>query len=122
MDMIAVINRIEARINELRSSGRAISERSVSVEATGSPDTIRNWRRAAQTGKKAGATTIKLQQVASALGVTPEWLMIGDTQDNDTRALAIAEILALLRELEPEELEMLRAAAEGVHARRHKAG
>ena len=119
MDMNAVINRIAERIDELKAAGRQVSERSISVEATGSPDTIRNWRRSLQSGRESGATTVKLQQVAKALGVTPEWLMVGGT--NDDRALAIAEIVALLRELEPEEIEMLRAAAEGVRARRHKA-
>ncbi|WP_304615863.1 hypothetical protein [Paracoccus sp. (in: a-proteobacteria)] len=117
--MNAVINRIAERIGELNAAGRQVSERSISVEATGSPDTIRNWRRSLQRGGESGATTVKLQQVAKALGVTPEWLMVGGT--NDDRALAIAEIVALLRELEPEEIEMLRAAAEGVRARRHKA-
>lgn len=119
--MNAVIERIEARIEELRASGKSVSERSISVEATGSPDTIRNWRRAAQTGRTVGATTVKLQQVAKALSVTPEWLMMGDPADGDDRARTISEILVLLRELEPEELAILRAAAEGVYARRRKA-
>jgi len=121
MDMNAVITRIMARIEELKALGKAVSERSVSMDATGSPDTIRNWRRAVQTGRSAGATTVKLQQVADALGVTSEWLILGGETEGDDRARAIAEILVLLRELEPEELEMLRAAAKGVHARRHKA-
>lgn len=117
MEMTNVIARIETRIRELAASGKQVSERSVSLDATGSPDTIRNWRRAAQSGKIAGASTIKLQQVAAALGVSVDWLMNGDPSSDDAHEQAIAEIVSLLRELDISELEILRAAAEGVRAR-----
>lgn len=119
MEMTDVIERIDARIAELVAQGKRVSERSISVAATGSPDTIRNWRRAALTGKVAGATTIKMQQVAEALGVTVDWLMMGEPGVDDAHAQAISEIVALLRELDHSEVEILRAAAKGVHARRH---
>ena len=117
MEMIRVIERIERRIQDLAAQGRRVSERSVSIDATGSPDTIRNWRRSAATGKAAGASTVKLQQVADALGVSLNWLILGDEGADDSRSQAIAEIVELLRELDPAELEILRAAAKGVHDR-----
>lgn len=114
-----VLARIETRIRELAETGKPVSERSISLEATGSPDTIRNWRRAASSGKLSGASTTKMQQVANALGVSVDWLMMGDKGVDDAHSRAIGEIVHLLRELDQSELEILRAAAEGIHARRH---
>ena len=113
-----MLDRIKDRIEDLKAQGQSVSERSISMDATGSPDTIRNWRRAVAAGKAAGATTSKLAQVAQALGVTAEWLMSEQPNQPDSRSETIAEIVGLLRELDPAELEMLRAAAHGVHARR----
>lgn len=70
MDMNKILARIHARIAELGTSEAAVSEK-----ATGSPDTIRNWRRRAEKGGKPGASTGTIQPVADALDVPLDWLL-----------------------------------------------
>jgi len=70
MDMRTVLHRIEIRRQEL-----GVSEAALSRRATGSTDTIRNWRRRVERGdEKAGASTVTLEKVAEALGRTVQWL------------------------------------------------
>jgi hypothetical protein len=122
MDMNAILERISARIDEMNAEGIRTSFASVSKTATGSPDTIRNWQRAVASGKRGGATTTKIGEIARALRVSPDWLLTGEgtsiNPDNDI----VAEIIDLLPELEPEELRMLRAAARGFRDQRQEEG
>jgi len=46
-----------------------LTDAELSRLATGSPDTIRNWRRAHRAGKNAGAHVRKLQAVGRVIGV-----------------------------------------------------
>lgn len=69
IDMASIIARVQSRLDEL-----GVSAAEVSLAATDSKDTIRNWIRAVkadqETGThKASATTIKLNQIEAALGV-----------------------------------------------------
>jgi hypothetical protein len=70
MKLSDILPKIAARIAELDTS-----ERQVSIAATGSPDTIRNWRRNFEAGKDAGATIGKLTAVAEALNMQPSELI-----------------------------------------------
>src|SRR5690554_1556525 len=70
MDMRTVLHRIEIRRVELGETEAAISRR-----ATGSPDTIRNWRRRLERGdSNFGASSVTLRKVATALGRSVQWL------------------------------------------------
>lgn len=73
MDIDALLRRIEQRAQELDKSLR-----SVSLAATGSPDTIRNWKRSQKDGKNASMRHANLQAVANALEVDLHWLMTGE--------------------------------------------
>jgi hypothetical protein len=64
MDMPEILRLIDERIAALHTSDAAVS-----FEATGSKDTIRNWRRAVSEGRRAGANTAKLQAVGRVLGI-----------------------------------------------------
>lgn len=69
IDLAQIMERIEKRLGEL---GKTAAE--VSAQATDSKDTIRNWARAVEADRKNGtnkasATTIKLNQIESALGI-----------------------------------------------------
>jgi hypothetical protein len=72
MQLSDILPKIAARIAELDTSERAIS-----IAATGSPDTIRNWRRNVEAGRPGGATISKLTAVAEALGI-PANELIGE--------------------------------------------
>lgn len=111
--MKAIITRIQLRIDQMNEAGAKTSERAISKAATGSSDTIRNWRRGLGADKAAGATLTKLGQVAKALNVSPDWLLTGEGVVDGHNAALISEIIDLLPELDPAELKMLRAAARG---------
>lgn len=64
MDMAKVLRMIDERIEALGTTDAAVS-----FEATGSKDTIRNWRRAVRDGKRVGANTQKLESVGRVLGI-----------------------------------------------------
>lgn len=72
MDIKALMKRIEERAAELDKSIRAVS-----IEATNSPDTIRNWQRKVKTGEAFSMRQASLQAVADALGVELQWLLTG---------------------------------------------
>lgn len=84
MDMHTVLQRIEVRRVELGETEAAISRR-----ATGSPDTIRNWRRRLESGNsKFGASSVTLEKVAAALGRSVQWLTgEGPASEGDIKAL-----------------------------------
>lgn len=62
--MKAILDRITARIADLGTTDRAIS-----LRATGSPDTIRNWQRSLRDGKTPNPQTAKLNAIIEALGL-----------------------------------------------------
>ena len=77
MDMKALVQRIDQRLEAL-----GLSAAEVSTRATGSPDTIRNWKRAAARGIKRGATVQKLEPIARVLGTKVSWLTASDAGDS----------------------------------------
>lgn len=87
MKLADVVERIDAVIAADNAAGGKLSDRSVSMTATGSTDTIRNWRRAVDAGKNGGATTPKIYAVATALGVSPSWLLTGEGDPTDSLPL-----------------------------------
>lgn len=66
IDLGKILDQIDA---ELERKGLTAAE--VSRKATGSPDTIRNWKRsyAASGGEVAAATVSKINQIEKALGI-----------------------------------------------------
>lgn len=64
MDMRLLLKLVNARIDEL-----GMTEREASMRATGSADTIRNWRRRLKKGESFGATTDKVELVCRELGI-----------------------------------------------------
>jgi transcriptional regulator with XRE-family HTH domain len=70
MEMTKILARIEARLKDL-----GLTAGQVSRQATGSPDTIRNWKRRVAKGESPGASTATLQPVANALRVPLDWLL-----------------------------------------------
>lgn len=82
MDLKAILARIDKR---LAITGH--SDASASREATGSPDTIRNWRRTVKEGSKGGATLRKIEALAPVLRTTPAWLIdeIGPEEESNVR-------------------------------------
>lgn len=75
MDILAALNRIERWIAEQKAAGNDISIASLSRMATGSNDTVRNWLRARDAGRKVGATLETVKKVAAAMGVSSDWLV-----------------------------------------------
>jgi hypothetical protein len=70
MDMETLLRRIGLRLKDL-----CITEAAAARAATGSPDTIRNWRRRQMAGHKPGASTRTIEALAVVLGVDSSWLM-----------------------------------------------
>ena len=116
MEMTEILARLDAWIAQQKADGASVSDQSLSLEATGSKDTIRNWRRAMRTCKESGATLDKLASVARAMRVSESWLIHGI--DLQSHAVVDARMAQALRELTPTELDFLLAAAEGMLARR----
>lgn len=69
MQLKTIVERVDRRLTAL---GRTHTD--VSRAATGSTDTIRNWRRRAETAPDAGVSVKTLDPVAHELGVTAAWL------------------------------------------------
>ena len=76
MEMRKILARIEARLYEMGYTAAYVSR-----EATGSPDTIRNWRRRVAKGESPGASTATLQPIAIALKVPLDWLLGNGPED-----------------------------------------
>ena len=105
MDMKAVLARIDRRLQKL-----GLTDAAVSRTATGSTDTIRNWRRQVNDGKNPGASTTKLIPIAAALQTNLTWLTeeIGDEEsataapaiEEEPRASTEAEVLRLLKRID----------------------
>ena len=74
MEMHSVLERLDQRRMEMRLSDRALS-----IRAGMSGDVIRNWRRRLADGKEAGGANAEtLTKIATALEVSPSWLISGD--------------------------------------------
>ncbi len=83
-----LINQIVERVLE-RAERLGLSERQVSLSATGKPDTIRNWR-----GKGVLPRLDTLMLVARALDTTPEWLAFAAGDNSVTRVPKISFVQA----------------------------
>lgn len=70
MQMKKILDRLHG---QLRAKGLTAS--AVSRQATGSPDTIRNWERRAKLDKNPGASSVTLGAIAEVLEVPIDWLM-----------------------------------------------
>ena len=79
--MKEILARIDRRHAKLKTT-----DASASRAATGSPDLIRNWRRAAKDGKNPGASTSTLAKLADALRTNFLWLADGQGNEDETAA------------------------------------
>lgn len=79
MNMQEILNRIDERL-----AATGLSDAKASSMATGSKDTIRNWRRAIDRGQEPGATIGSLGKLADVLQCQLPWLVGGslDTSEN----------------------------------------
>ena len=75
--MQTLVANIDKRLEELGLTATEASRR-----ATGSPDTIRNWKRSAAKGSKTGATVRTLEPIARVLGTSVSFLMGTTGQDS----------------------------------------
>jgi hypothetical protein len=93
MDNDALLQRIEQRAKELGKTLRAVS-----IEATGSADTIRNWKRNQVQGKSNFSMRhASLQAVAEALAVDLHWLQTGEQELLGLQGHGMAEETAEFR-------------------------
>lgn len=76
MDIRELVSRIDEKLAALE-----LSAADASMRATGSKDTIRNWRRAAQQGTKTSPTFRTLEKIAEVLGTDVSWLL-NETPEN----------------------------------------
>lgn len=72
-----LVQRIDQRLEELGMSAAEASRL-----ATGSTDTIRNWKRAAAAGSKRGASVRTLEPIARVLKTQVSWLVASDRKEN----------------------------------------
>jgi len=72
-----ILKRIDKRLKTLNSDGVKLSDRALSIAATGSPDTMRSIRRNVGNGTQHGISTDTLTKLAPHLQTTAEWLMSG---------------------------------------------
>jgi transcriptional regulator with XRE-family HTH domain len=100
MEMKTVLARIDLRLAALGTTDAAVSKK-----ATGSQDTVRNWRRRVAKGESPSASVSKIEAISEVLGVTPEWLQGQGPEDLDAARKEEAEIRRLIdlyRSLEPD--------------------
>lgn len=71
MQLVEVLERIEARLKLLKMTENAASQ------AAGKPDAIRNLRRGVRSGARKGISTATLAALAPVLKTNVEWLMTG---------------------------------------------
>lgn len=72
-----ILKRVDKRLETLNSHGEKLSDRALSIAATGSPDTMRSIRRNVGNGTQHGISTDTLTKLAPHLHTTAEWLMSG---------------------------------------------
>lgn len=102
MEIQTLLRRIDLRLAQLDRTEAEVSRR-----ATGSPDTIRNWRRRAKQSDDPGVSVKKLEAVAEELGVTPRWLQGEGSEDYDERQKRRDELLAMFDGLPNDHWEAL---------------
>lgn len=71
-----ILARIDQRISALKAADPRVSDRAISLQATGSPDTIRSLRRNIERSG-GGISTKTITRLATTLGTTTEWLLGG---------------------------------------------
>lgn len=70
----AFLRRVDKRRAALAVDGKKPSDRSISLQATKSPDTLRNIRRQVAEGKQQGVSTETIQKFVEPLKTTLDWL------------------------------------------------
>lgn len=73
----SILNRIDKRLAALKRDGRPMSDRALSLAATGSPDTVRSIRRNMESGSQRGISTETIIKLAPKLETSVEWLING---------------------------------------------
>ena len=80
------INKILAKIDEAKKPLK-LSDRALSLKASGSTELIRNWRRAAAAGTPITGNGRSLSEVAQVLNISVEELL-GDEMNPETREIS----------------------------------
>lgn len=70
-----ILKRIDERLAELKEAGKPITDRALSIKATGSADTLRSIRRNIREGRQRGISSQTIGRIARVLGVTVQWLL-----------------------------------------------
>lgn len=92
VDVVEILKVIDAW---LAKTGE--TDASLSRKATGSPDTIRNWRRSLKSGKSFGVSTKSLEAVSRIVGFD---LSLHDAPQKSGAVTSQEEIVAFLRRIE----------------------
>lgn len=74
----AILKRVHRRLAALKVAGQSMSDRSLSLAATGSADTLRSIRRNVAKGSQRGISTETIEKLAGPLKTTGEWLLSGN--------------------------------------------
>lgn len=74
----AILKRIDSRIAVRKARGLRYSDRAISIEATGSPDTLRGIRRNIADGVQTGISTETVRKLAKPLASPVRWLLTGE--------------------------------------------
>ena len=84
------------------------TDASLSRKATGSPDTIRNWRRSLKSGKSFGVSTKSLEGLSRVVGfdLSLQNSALGDPQHPSTEA-EVREALRDIRGLEDKDIPII---------------
>lgn len=85
MDLPAILQRIEQRLNALNLTANVASQRA------GKPDAIRNIRRAVRDNRRGGVTVTTLAALAPVLQTSPGWLLTGAPDISTNTDTAAAE-------------------------------
>lgn len=85
--MNAVLDRIRTRL-----AATGMSESAAARAATGSPDTIRNYRRDVKAGKDRSFNTGNLQALARVLQTTEQWLLTGEGAETASETVRITRV------------------------------
>jgi phage repressor protein C with HTH and peptisase S24 domain len=70
-----VLSRIDRRIAALAEAGEHLTDRALSLAATGSPDTVRSIRRQVREGKQRGISSNTIEALAVPLRTSAGWLL-----------------------------------------------
>jgi hypothetical protein len=78
----SILRRIDKRLAALAANGEKLTDRSLSLAATGSPDTLRSIRRNMVIGSQRGISTETIIKLAPKLKTTVEWLINESGQES----------------------------------------